>query len=251
MDLNLSVAYFSPTMGTKKAVTQLAELISNKPNYIDLTLPKNRVHTMEFNETDLLLVACPVYAGQLPPVEGLFTNLKGNHTPCIIMAAYGNRHYDDTLAQMNEILSKQGFYTIGAIACVIPHIFSARLGTNRPNEKDLEQFTSFAHTIHERLETKNFSPITLPGNPSPTPKASNPIVKTWDDTLCTNCQICVEACPTQAIDSTTLVCNDALCINCMRCSQICKEEARSFDSTNVRNYLESNYLEPRPIEVFL
>lgn len=251
MDLKLSVAYFSPTMGTKKAVTQLAELISNKPNYIDLTLPNNRVHTIEFNETDLLLVACPVYAGQLPPVEGLLSNLKGNHTPCIIVASYGNRHYDDTLAQMNEILSHQGFYTIGAMACVIPHIFSSLLGQNRPDKKDLAQFTNFAHTINQKLESMDLSPITLPGNPHPAPKASKPILKTWDSALCTNCGICVGVCPTQAIDATTLVCNDDLCINCMRCSHVCKEKARSFDATNVRNYLESNYLEPRSLELFL
>ena len=251
MHFNLSAAYFSPTMGTKKAITHLAELLSSKPNYIDLTLPKNRINPIQFGETDLLLIGCPVYAGQLPPVERLLKNLQGNHTPCIIMAAYGNRHYDDTLAQMNEILSNQGFYCIGAIACVIPHIFSSRLGTNRPDTKDLEQFTDFAQSIHEKLSTKDCTPISLPGNPTPDPKASKPIVKTLDDKLCTNCQICVQACPTAAIHPTTLMCDDSLCINCMRCSQVCKEGARSFDSTNVRNYLESNYLEPRPIELFL
>lgn len=141
---NLSVAYFSPTKGTKKAISSLAEALSDTPNFIDLSLPKNRVTPIHFNETDLLLVGCPVYAGQIPPVTGLLQSLKGHHTPCILMATYGNRHYDDTLAQMNQLLSDQGFYCIGAIACVIPHIFSPRLGTNRPDDKDLEQFTSFA-----------------------------------------------------------------------------------------------------------
>lgn len=251
MHLNLSVAYFSPTAGTKKAITHLASLISPTPNYIDLTLPKNRLHTLTFSEDDLLLVACPVYAGQLPPVDGLLSNLKGNNTPCIIVATYGNRHYDDTLAQMNELLCNQGFKPIGAMACVIPHIFSSRLGSNRPDEKDLSLFTNFSHEILNKLATHDLSPVQVPGNPYPAPKPSKPVAKTWDESLCTHCQVCVSVCPTNAIDHATLAFNSELCINCMRCSRVCKEHARSFDASNVANYLESHYLQPRDLEFFL
>ena len=99
------------------------------------------------------MAAAPVYGGQLPQVEGgIFSSLQGNRTPCILANAYGNRHYEDTMAQMKEILTRQGFVCIGAIAPVIPHIYSAKLGMGRLDDKDLEIFRKFAVAVKKKLE---------------------------------------------------------------------------------------------------
>ena len=106
----VTAAYFSPTEGTKKAAEMLMSCLTQNPVYLDLTRRKFRKQKHMFGEQELLVAAAPVYGGQLPRVEGgIFSSLRGNGTPCILMAAYGNRHYDDTLAQMKELLSKQGF----------------------------------------------------------------------------------------------------------------------------------------------
>ncbi len=39
-------------------------------------------------------------------------NLKGDYTPAVIAAVYGNRHYDDALLQMKDILTEQGYVVI-------------------------------------------------------------------------------------------------------------------------------------------
>ncbi len=53
---------------------------------------------------DVLLFSMPVYGGFIPKMcTEMAANLKGNHTPAIIAAVYGNRHYDDALLQMNDM----------------------------------------------------------------------------------------------------------------------------------------------------
>lgn len=250
----VTVAYFSPTEGTRKAAELLAMGLTQNPRYLDLTRRKFRKQIRNFQEQELLVAAAPVYGGQLPRVEeGLFTNLRGNHTPCVLMAAYGNRHYDDTLAQMKEILTRRGFVCIGAIAPVIPHIYSDRLGAGRPNEKDREVFRRFSVLIKKRIqeaEGQGFAEVILPGNPNPEPRDMKPVEKSFQRENCTNCQACVQKCPVNAISRETLEISPEKCIGCMRCVRVCKAKARDFDASQVRQYLESNYSEPREIECF-
>lgn len=250
----VTIAYFSPTQGTKKAAEILAEGLTQSPQYLDLTRRKFRKQVKVFKEQELLVAAAPVYGGQLPRIEeGLFTNLKGNHTPCVLMAAYGNRHYDDTLAQMKKILTDRGFICIGAIAPVIPHIFSDKLGTGRPDQKDQEQIRRFAVLIKKRLQEaqmQGLKEITVPGNPNPDPKIMKPVEKKINREICTNCQICVQKCPVNAISRDTLEISAEKCINCMRCAKVCPTGARTFEAADVREYLESHYSQPREVEYF-
>lgn len=246
----VTAAYFSPTEGTMRAARLLAEELSQTPHYLDLTRRRIRRQNTVFGPRDLLIAAAPVYGGQLPKVKGLFRNLKGENTPCIVMAAYGNRHYDDTLAQMAEILRERGFVCIGAIAPVIPHIYSDKLGAGRPDEADTKVFRQFALTIRQRLESGELSPVSLPGNPMPEPKPMKGAAKFWDEQKCTHCQECAVRCPVGAIDAESMeICQD-LCINCMRCAKVCPAEARSFDASQVQAYLEGNYMERREVEWF-
>ncbi len=250
----VTVAYFSPTDGTRKAAEALAGFLTQSPVMLDLTRRKNRKQEIIFKEKELLLAAAPVYGGQLPKVrEELFSNLRGNGTPCIVMAAYGNRHYDDTLAQMKEILRARGFVCIGAIAPVIPHIFSEKLGAGRPDGKDLEIMKRFAVEIKKRIERAGedgFREISLPGNSKPGEKELKPVKKLFYKERCTNCQACVQKCPVNAISIGTLEIDESVCINCMRCSRVCRQNARAFDASQTAVYLESNYLKPREVEFF-
>lgn len=249
----VTVAYYSPTGGTEHAVRTLAGYLTQNPRYLDLTRRKFRKQKKYFSEQELLIAAAPVYGGQLPRTEeALFSNLRGKNTPCVLMAAYGNRHYDDTLAQMKEILTKQGFVCIGAIAPVVPHIFSGKLGADRPNEADLEMFRKFAVLVKGRLEqaAEGFTQVELPGNPVPPEKDMKPVEKHFEREKCINCQACVQKCPVNAISKETMEIDDTKCLNCMRCTKVCKAGARSFDASGVCQYLESNYLEPRKVEIF-
>lgn len=250
----VTAAYFSPTGGTKRAAELLAGYLTQNPVYLDLTRRKYRKQKHVFGARELLLAAAPVYAGQLPRLEeGIFDGFQGNNTPCVLVAAYGNRHYDDTLAQMKEMLTRRGFVCIGAIAPVIPHIYSEKLGEHRPDEKDEAVFRRFAVLIKKRLlegENRGFAEIQIPGNPTPEPKPVKPVEKQFHRELCTNCQACVQKCPVNAISKDTMDIDQNKCINCMRCAKVCKQNARTFDASQVRLYLESNYAEPKEVLYF-
>ena len=86
-------AYFSPTGGTKRALEAVCSLFEGEAELLELTGPNKK--EKQFTPEDLLVLALPVYAGQHPAVPGLLDGLKGDNTPCVILATYGNRHYDD------------------------------------------------------------------------------------------------------------------------------------------------------------
>lgn len=250
----VTAAYFSPTEGTKRAVELLVQHLTQNPQYLDLTRRKLRREKKIFSPQELLVAAAPVYRGQLPVLEDkLFSNLKGNHTPCVIMAAYGNRHYDDTLSQMQRILEERGFVCIGAIAPIIPHIYSDKLGVGRPNEQDEAIFKKFAVLIKKRIEEgekQGFISVKVPGNPMPDKKEMKVLPQIFDKEKCTGCQVCVQKCPVYAISKDTLEVDEDKCISCMRCALLCKKSARTFNYSKIQEHLEKEFLVPREVEFF-
>lgn len=249
MKNKVTAVYFSPTGGTKLAVQRFAENFTDTV-LVDNTLPQQRARQLAFTAEELVIVANPVYAGQMPQVSGLWRNLKGHDTPCVLLACYGNRHYDDTLAQMQSLLEAQGFKVIGAAAVVIPHIFSDVLGSNRPNDADASVLAEFADRIAAKLQQGKTEKLQLPGNPAPEIKAPVMVPKTLQLKQCNMCGTCTALCPVQAIDAVTLACDDKICISCMRCVKYCRTGARSFDNTKIAAWLESNFSSPRAIECF-
>ncbi len=250
----VTAAYFSPTEGTKKAVELLVEHLTQNPQYLDLTRRKLRREKKIFSAQELLVAAAPVYGGQLPVLENeLFSNLKGNHTPCVIMAAYGNRHFDDTLAQMKKILEDRGFVCIGAIAPIIPHVYSDQLGKGRPNEKDEVIFKKFAVLIKKRIEEgekQGFISVQVPGKAIPDKKTKKVLPQFLDKEKCIGCQVCVQRCPVYAISKETLEIDEEKCISCMRCALLCKKKARTFHYSKIQEHLEKDFFVPREIEFF-
>lgn len=247
----VTAVYFSPTGGTKRAVEMLAGSFSAA--LIDNTLPEQRQRQLHFAADELVLMASPVYAGQLPQVYNFWRNLHGSGTPCIIVACYGNRHYDDTLAQIQRIAAEQGFDAIGAAAVVIPHIFAPSLGAGRPDDADAAVLAQFAADVKAKIAggEDSSTPLTLPGNANPAPKAAIPVPKSFDEERCIMCGACAALCPVGAIDGATMAIDKSLCLSCMRCVKYCRTGARSFDGAAIKARLTANFSAPRPVEIFI
>lgn len=241
----IKAAYFSPTGGTEKACEMLAAAFGLPFEMCDITLPIQREKPIAFAEGELLLLAVPVYEGSVPVVKGLFDNLKGN-APCVIMACYGNRHYDNALAQMKAAMELRGFAVAGALACIIPHIYSEKIGANRPNQADRERMEKFAKDILSKLDAGETS-CNVPGDASAPHKIDMPLPKVNKE-KCKKCGACVALCPVGAIDPSDFSVDTALCISCMRCGKSC--DAWEYDASANAAWLEARCLKPREIEVF-
>jgi len=189
---NITVACFSPSGGTRRAAERLAGTLGETQMWLDLIDPGQR--TAELGEGDVLLLALPVYAGRVPAVEGLLDGLTGQNTPCVLLAAYGNRHYDDALAQMQKKMEERGFRCVGVAAVITPHVFAPELGAGRPDERDMALLTDFAGQICAKLEQDAWDDVYVPGAADPEPKKAVPVPKERDMERCVRCGLCVHHC---------------------------------------------------------
>jgi len=72
-------------------------------------------------------------------LEETLEKLKGQGTPAVVIAVYGNRAYEDALLEGADWLEKQGFQMAAAGALIGEHSFSAALAAGRPDQDDLAQ----------------------------------------------------------------------------------------------------------------
>ncbi|EOS25508.1 hypothetical protein C806_01635 [Lachnospiraceae bacterium 3-1] len=183
---------------------------------------------------DVLLFSMPVYGGFIPKMcAEMAANLKGNHTPAIIAAVYGNRHYDDALLQMKELLTAQGFWVIAAGAFLAEHSIFPQVAAGRPDEKDQEAMAAFASEcscILEEMDMQQYSEIEVPGKAGYDVQAFQgvPFHPSGDDS-CNGCMTCVNACPKKAINSEHPRETDSeRCISCGACISVCPTGARNY-----------------------
>lgn len=240
----VTAVVFSPAGGTLRAARMVCEILGGGRivDAADVGTP------LSFGANELVIAAAPVYAGQLPAVRGLFENLRGEHTPCIVLAVYGNRHYDDTLAQLKARLERRGFWCAGAAACVAPHVFAPKLGAGRPDEADRAALAEFCGRVLQNLESGAAAEV--PGEPDPAPKAPSAVPRTRDEALCDGCGLCARECPVGAIEPGTLCIRPGVCISCTRCARVCPRGAVRFDTAEIAARLESRCAQPRSVETF-
>lgn len=250
--LNVRAAVFSPTGGTMNATYLLASMLSNNPEMMDQTPLSERDVEISFAKDELAILAAPSYVGRIPFAPNLFTNLKGNNTPCVLVAAFGNRACENNFAQMNEIASANGFIVIGAIALVTPHMFGARAGHSRPDVQDHPTIREFADKIREKIKTGTLTTIVVEGDttiPAEKPSMKSKPEKKFDAQLCIMCGDCTRECPEGAIDATTLAIDENMCIQCQRCSHTCPTGARTYALD--WNLSDASYLVPRKPVTFI
>ena len=130
--------YFSPAGSTKTVVEttadELARLFKAECRYISLNTPSDRAQEYQFAPDELVVFGCPVYAGRLPnKISPDFARcLHGEGTPAVALVTYGGRAYDNALAEMCELLTKNNFK---------PALFCA----------DMYSRTSWRQTVRTRL----------------------------------------------------------------------------------------------------
>ena len=128
---NIHVVHFSPTGNTRKAALLLAQALGSGVTEQDLTLPQNEGCT--FGPEDVVIVAGPVYGGRLPEIMvHRMAALQGNGALAVTLAVYGNRAYEDALAELDDSVGKQGFRHLSSAALTAQHSIVTQLASGRP-----------------------------------------------------------------------------------------------------------------------
>ena len=256
---------FSATGNTDRVVTllgkELAAALGVPLEQIAFTRPVEREQVYTFTETDLVVVGSPTYAGKLPNkiLPDFREKLRGNGALAVAAVTFGNRAYDNSLAELCAVLEGDGFHTVAAGAFVGRHAFTDELAYGRPGWSDEFEMKNFAKQVADKVKTLTRFPASLrvPGDPEGTDGQPAKFLKAKPKTdlrKCTNCGACARLCPMGAIDPADVSNVPGTCIKCQRCVRKCTKGAKYFDDEAFLSHvkmLEMSFMDPKENEVFL
>ncbi len=258
--------YFSPTLTTKTIVEAVATAVASESGLpvtaIDLTTPAGRDRQVEFSPSDIVVFGVPVYIGRVPNlIAPYFKTIKGGGANVAAIAVYGNRAYDEALAELIDILEDDGFHPAAAAAFIGEHSFSRILGGGRPDSKDLEAAAEFGKkfagiatgSVHGkgldsfpgRKKTRDYYSATDGKGKKIDIRKVKPVT---DKELCDNCGYCATICSMGAIDPSDCSLVPGICIKCSACVKRCPKHAKSFADPDFLGHLkllEEKFTDPR------
>lgn len=222
---------FSPTGGTKKVADILKQGLGGAWANMDLLCAETGVH---FAPDDLCIAAIPSFGGRVPDTAAArLKALNGNGAKTVLVCVYGNRAYEDTLVEMQDILEDRDFVCVAAIAALAEHSIMHQFAAGRPDSNDEQVLMGFAEQITRKLASGVNTPLTLPGN-RPYKEYKVATMQPQADERCTHCGNCAARCPVGAIDPERPSETDpGKCISCMACTASCPLGARSVDPDKI------------------
>jgi NAD-dependent dihydropyrimidine dehydrogenase PreA subunit/flavodoxin len=272
MNRKINAIYFSATGTTEKVVCQTADKIADNMknetavNKINFTLPAVRKEAVSFTEEDLVIIGVPVYAGRVPNVLLNYLNsIQGNGALAVPVVLYGNRHYDDALIELKDILEASSFKVIAGGAFIGEHAFSRILGKDRPDEKDSVIINDFADKIFFKITNGDkLQPVEVKGNRPyrnyymPKNREGIPVnirkVTPKTNGNCIDCKLCAQLCPMGSIDYEDVSKFNGICIKCGACIKNCPVEAKYYDDEDYLRHkqeLEIDFASRKEPEFFI
>ena len=139
---------FSPTGGTMKVAQAITKGWGAEVSTIDLTDAAADFSRYSFTADDLTLIAIPSFGGRVSALAAQrLSQVKGNGARCVLTCVYGNRAYEDTLVELQDIAEQCGFQVLAAMAAVAEHSIMHQYAAGRPDSQDEAALHDFSQKI--------------------------------------------------------------------------------------------------------
>ena len=246
---------FSPTGGTRKVSGLVSEALGRDAATIDLTDSGLDFRAVSMTEDDVAVISVPSYAGRVPAVVvDRLGMVRGNGARAVLVCVYGNRAFEDTLVELEDVAKRAGFRVVAAVAAIAEHSVARQFAAGRPDAQDVAQLAEFSQRIRQKLLDGDMSEPSVPGNrPYKQAGGRSMVPQATED--CISCGVCAAACPVRAIDKVDpRQVNGEACISCMRCVSVCPQNARKLDPNKlaaVTQMLSKACVERRECEIFI
>lgn len=227
--MNISIFLFSPTKTTHTVVRAMTSQLQQ--HHITETNWTHSDNCELAPETNLVILAVPVYSGLAPvTVIERIKSLRGKQTPIVLISVYGNRGADTATRELYEITSRNGFIPIAAAEFIGEHSYSTPthpIAVGRPDRDDLLLAQEFGNSVMASLENDTTQPLTSEDFDQSPHRERNPLqfeTPTKDLAKCTHCGKCEPVCP-QNIWPLGNDQQKGTCIGCCACIKVCNDDA--------------------------
>lgn len=250
--MKLHTIIFSPTGTSGRIASAVAKGMNLASDCSDAT--RRELAETKFSTDDIVIMAAPVYGGRMAPIaKERFKGISGDSTPCVLIAVYGNRAFENALNDMAEFAESRGFIPVATAAFVGEHSYSTAatpIACGRPDAADLAKAEEFGRKIAERLVEGEVSAVDVAMVKDiasseeslrdfrsfvmdyQARQKKNPVklLPELNAELCNGCGVCVALCPVDAISADGTAVDAAKCIKCCSCVKGCPEGARTLSS---------------------
>jgi ferredoxin/flavodoxin len=247
--MKIIIVYCSPAGSTR----QIAEIIEKgyrqrktRVEMFDLSKRHDRSEASEVikatNQRVCLFIGSPVYRDvAIPPVMNFIDNLPQLESSYAVpFVTWGQACSGVALWQMGGVLAKKGFHVIAAAKVVALHsmmwLTKNPAGYGHPDNDDRRKIEALVGRLHSRFDSDDVPVLPLDVlDYQPAERAAemkNKINTPWyiipknvDSEACTQCGICEEECPVDAVALEPYPEFNQNCIDCFNCIRLCPENA--------------------------
>ncbi len=259
------IAYCSPAGATRhvaRVIEETVERMGGQATTCDLGGGDDPapIHEMikKAQGNGCLFIGSPVYVSHtVPPVMDFIKNLpEGGGLWAVPFVTWGGVCSGMALYEMGKALTEKGYRLGGGAKVGAVHSSLWRsdfpLGEGHPDDGDDEKVQELVHGVYDKLAEGNGRALPLADLDYQPPDLRKDMEKMSLETAkahipkrkvnqseCTECGVCAEVCPTEAVALTPYPEFNDNCIYCFSCVRECPEEAIKIDLTQTESRLRS------------